>query len=744
MMQLQSSTTINNKPTFFAIALFSIFSGLIVPFSTATAAFLVVDNGNAQCSDTGAGNTLQPFCSISAAATRAVAGDNVTVNSGTYQEHVELQQSGTSNSLITFAVASGDTVFVSGQTNGFELAGASWIIIEGFNIDNTSETGILLNGAANINLRNNDITNADKYGIEIKSSTDIVVSGNNVADSLGYGIYVRDSSEVTVSDNHVSGSGLPLKDFTKKGIYFNNTIDSSILNNISESNTNAGIYLSNSSLNNLIAGNITFENARVYIRAAPGIELRNSSYNTVEGNISYDNEDTGIQLYPGSHYNLIVNNLVYNNGDHGIDILNAANNRIINNTVYNNITSGINVEGSSSGATIANNISVDNAINSPRTRGNIRVDSTSVLNTTLNYNLYYLSQPDVMINWDKISYTTLSDFQVAIAQEAMGIEADPAWVSQETGDFHLNSSSPAIDSANASASGILDYDLDLLSRVDDPSTSNTGNGPPVAYYDRGAFEFQAGNNSPPSVTITEPSDNSTILGQISISANASDLDGTVLGVQFKVNGNNIGNEDTTVPYSMLWDSNTVADGQHTLTALATDDEGATTLSSLINISVTNNIIHLSIIASDDAYVKNTSPNSNKGSSSKIWVDSSPSIYEALLKFNISGIGSKQVTEAKLVLQTSSSSVEGGEIHQITDNNWSEQTVTWNNAPPVDPNALGTLGQVQSGTAVLFDLSQIIGGDGIYSIRIKAISADAAGFYAKETSGLEPKIQITAQ
>lgn len=741
-MQLQSSITIY-RPKFFAIALFSIISGLNIPFSTAMAALLVVDNGNVQCSDTGAGNSQQPFCSISAAATRAIAGDNVTVNSGTYQEHVELQQSGTSNSPIIFAVAPGDTAIVNGQTNGFELDGASWIVIEGFNIDNTSGTGIVLKAAANIRLHNNDISNADRYGIEIKSSTDIVVSANNVSDSLGYGIYARDSSEVTVSDNHVSGSGLPFRDQTKKGIYFNNTLNSSILKNTSESNTNSGVYLSNGSSNNLIIGNTTFKNARVYVRAAPGIELRNSSNNTIEGNISYDNEDTGIQLYTGSSNNIVVNNLVYNNGDHGIDLLNSPNNRVISNTVYKNITAGINIEGTSSGTTIANNITVDNAINSPRTRGNIRVDSTSIQGATLNYNLFYLSQTDVMINWDKVSYTTLSEFQTAIAQEAMGIEGDPAWVSQETGDFHLNSSSPAIDSADASASGTLDNDLDLLSRVDDPNTNNTGNGPPATYFDRGAYEFQAGNNAPPTVSIIEPGDGASVSGVLTIVASASDLDGTVFGVQFKVDGNIIGIEDTTEPYFISWDTTSTVDGSHVLTALATDDEGATSLSVPVNVTVANNLVQLSIIASNDTYIKDSSPNSTNGSSSNLWIDNAPNTYEVLLKFNITGVGTKQITDVKLALQTKNPSNEGGDAYLITDNNWSEQTVTWNNAPGVG-QFIGSLGAVSSGTAAVLDLSSIITGDGIYSIRIKALSADAASYHSKETSGLEPRILITAQ
>jgi len=41
-------------------------------------------------------------------------------------------------------------------------------------------------------------------------------------------------------------------------------------------------------------------------------------------------------------------------------------------------------------------------------------------------------------------------------------------------------------------------------------------------------------------------------------------------VQFKVDGANLGAEDTTAPYSISWNTMTVPDGTHTLTAVARD------------------------------------------------------------------------------------------------------------------------------------------------------------------------------
>lgn len=81
-------------------------------------------------------------------------------------------------------------------------------------------------------------------------------------------------------------------------------------------------------------------------------------------------------------------------------------------------------------------------------------------------------------------------------------------------------------------------------------------------------------DNPPSVTITSPPDGSIVSGSsVSIAANASDDNG-VAQVEFFVNGGSIG-VDTTAPYGASWDSTSVGDGSHIITATATDSIGQT-------------------------------------------------------------------------------------------------------------------------------------------------------------------------
>jgi hypothetical protein len=58
----------------------------------------------------------------------------------------------------------------------------------------------------------------------------------------------------------------------------------------------------------------------------------------VAANISHDNEDSGINIYPGSTGCLVYDNVTYDNGDHGIDDCFAANATIVANTIYDNVT----------------------------------------------------------------------------------------------------------------------------------------------------------------------------------------------------------------------------------------------------------------------------------------------------------------------------------------------------------------------------------------------------------------------
>lgn len=100
-----------------------------------------------------------------------------------------------------------------------------------------------------------------------------------------------------------------------------------------------------------------------------------------------------------------------------------------------------------------------------------------------------------------------------------------------------------------------------------------------------SFTTIAPDVTPPTVSMTAPADGSTVLNTVSVSADAAD-ETEVKGVQFLLDGNNLGAEDTTAPYSVSWDTLTTTNGSHTLTARARDSLNQTT-STAISVNVQN-------------------------------------------------------------------------------------------------------------------------------------------------------------
>src|SRR5206468_5516316 len=62
---------------------------------------------------------------------------------------------------------------------------------------------------------------------------------------------------------------------------------------------------------------------------------------------------------------------------------------------------------------------------------------------------------------------------------------------------------------------------------------------------------------------------------------------TVAGVQFKLDGANLGGEDTSSPYSVSWNTTTASNGSHTLTAVARDQLGVLWTSEPVTVTVFN-------------------------------------------------------------------------------------------------------------------------------------------------------------
>ena len=91
----------------------------------------------------------------------------------------------------------------------------------------------------------------------------------------------------------------------------------------------------------------------------------------------------------------------------------------------------------------------------------------------------------------------------------------------------------------------------------------------------------------PAVSLgASPANGSTIGATVALSATASDNVG-VVGVQFLLDGANLGAEVTTSPYSISWNTATAAEGPHALSARARDAAGNTAVAAAVNVIVDN-------------------------------------------------------------------------------------------------------------------------------------------------------------
>ena len=97
------------------------------------------------------------------------------------------------------------------------------------------------------------------------------------------------------------------------------------------------------------------------------------------------------------------------------------------------------------------------------------------------------------------------------------------------------------------------------------------------------------DTTPPNVSLTSPVDGSTVSGTaVNIAAMTSDNVG-VVGVQFKLDGVNLGVEITAQPYLIVLDTTRIANGNHNLTATSRDATGNVGVSATVAITVNNSV-----------------------------------------------------------------------------------------------------------------------------------------------------------
>src|SRR5262249_33040092 len=187
-------------------------------------------------------------------------------------------------------------------------------------------------------------------------------------------------------------------------------------------------------------------------------------------------------------------------------------------------------------------------------------------------------------------------------------------------------------------------------------------------------------NAPPSATLTGPAPGSIFAApaSITLTANAGDLDGRVVRVEF-YQGTTLLGSAATAPYTWTWTN--VPAGAYSLTALAVDDRGAAASSTPVAVTVE---AHVAPVA--DAYVRDGPAHDgrNFGNAPTLTVRKGPSGSNrwSYLKFDTSVLAGVSNVRLRLFgnLSATTSTAVTTSVYAVANATWGETQITWNNKP----------------------------------------------------------------
>ena len=375
------------------------------------------------------------WATLQKAADTVGPGDTVHVANGNYAGF-DIRTVASQAQPITF-IASGPNVAITSENpetpDGINVENAAYITIDGFTSSGHTRAGIRAAVSDHITIRNCTCGNNGVWGIFTGFVDDLVIENNETFGSIDeHGIYVSNSGDrPVIRGNHTH-------DNRANGIHMNGD----------ESQGGDGTISDALVENNTIHGN--------GVGGGSGINMDGVVSSIVRNNLLYDNHASGISLYridgaTGSTGNLVINNTIVNasNGRWCVNISDSPNNTVVNNILYNYHSF----------------------------RGVITIDATSRTGFTSNFN-------SLMNRFSIDGGDSVIDFD-AWQGEPEGWDADSFLATptdhfvNTTSDFHLLTTSPAIDAGTS---------------TDAPGTDIDGDGRPVGDgFDIGAYEAQLPN-----------------------------------------------------------------------------------------------------------------------------------------------------------------------------------------------------------------------------------------------------------
>lgn len=619
-----------------AVFVGALFIGLATaPF--AGAANYYIDSALGNDSNTGTSEAT-PWQTIAKAnKKRFLAGDQLLFQGGqTHPGNLTLSanDSGTAANPITISsYGTGRATIYAATGDGIKLSGTSYATISelnvtgpGWNATNDGSRGVVLtNSSHHCSLENLTVSGFHKAGVRLDKATHDNALSSVRAEQNGYiGIHVSgtyqfitdcqafyNNGDLTVTDNW-SGSGLVVNAASYVTVEYTEAAYNGT-NQPWTGNGPVGIW-------SWDADHVTFRHC--------------ISHHNKRGKGNADGG--GFDFDGGTNDSLIEYCYSYNNTGPGYMVYNfnweslTNRNNVIRYSISENDGQG-GIYLGTSGLPIEN-IEIHNVV-SFNTNGARVLYNGSGTKTNVNLrNNIFLTSGTLSINGSGINLQGNCYYSTSGAYSFGSYGADfAAWAAATGDELHngvlvgLNTDPLLLDVGNGTkltdprqlgtllsyspASGyspVINAGLDLatLFALDPGTTDLVGAAIPNGAFDMGAYEYYGpppvADAIPPSVSLTAPLDGATVSASISVSANAADTGGSGLaGVQFQLDGVNLGGEDTTSPYSITWDTATAVNGSHVLTAIARDLAGNLTTSASVIVTVNNSPVVGATIIQDN-------------------------------------------------------------------------------------------------------------------------------------------------
>jgi hypothetical protein len=513
--------------------------------------------------------TLSPGQSFAAAVGSLQPGDTLIVSPGTYSDtsRLSIGVRGTAAQPVVVKGVEGQPRPVitrpatASVQNTINIEGATYLTLKGLEIIGNGGDGINMSGNVSfVTLEDLDIHDVD-VGINFRTSMNNITARRNhiwrtgALNGTGEGMYVGcNDATCVVRDSLIEGNwihdALP---GTTQGDGIEVKVGSHsivIRDNVIYNRPYPCIFVYGTGANpaNLVEGNVVW-NCLEGIYAVADAVVRN---NIVIGS------GTGLSLY--SH----------------VQVAQMKNVTAVNNTLIDN-DAGLYVRW---GSGVTNMVLANNAVYSP---GKTAVSAGSGFSAAVTLAANFVQGG---------SSVTLDSTRFINGGTLAG-----AFVDAAARDYWPRTGSPLIGAGSVSAAPAADFNATARTvPVDVGAYETEGRAANPGWRIAEGFKVPGtsgggggggGDTTPPTVALAAPAAGGAALsGTVSVTASASD-NVAVVGVQFRLDGSNLGAEVTAVPYTLSWNTTLAGNGAHTLTAVARDAAGNTTTSAPVSVTVSN-------------------------------------------------------------------------------------------------------------------------------------------------------------